>query len=221
MLLLAADGANLAQGTLVGTNNLTLHSLFRSVDVEVFGTVISDSNHLYHYRSNMETLLNFPKDVLTTRYAIEGFLQDTAEATTMGDTSLAQGGTNLSLIAGANWFAHSAVVSFVGRPHLDIFHSEHAFPGGVDLKIRFHPVEAKFLTKCTPPTGTNPIPQYRYKITKMELVIKNLMMNPSLVNPHKKMWQKMPYQLGVTTVHRKTRTIPAKTSDYQQEILRP
>ena len=94
MRLLAADGANLAQGTLVGTSNLTLHSLFRSVDVEVFGKVISDSNHLYPYRSIMETLFNYPKDVLTTGYSIEGFVQDTAVARTMEDTSLAQAGTN-------------------------------------------------------------------------------------------------------------------------------
>ena len=42
------------------------------------------------------------------------------------------------------------------------------------------------------PTWTNPIPQYRYEITKMEMVIKKLMVNPSLVNAHKTMWQKMP-----------------------------
>ena len=47
--VLAADAANLAQGKLVGTSNLTLHSLFRSVDVEVFRKVISESNHLYPY----------------------------------------------------------------------------------------------------------------------------------------------------------------------------
>ena len=94
MRRVAGDGANLAQGTLVGTSNLTLHSLFRSVDVEVFGKVISDSNQLYPYRSFMETILNFAKDGLTTHFPIEGFLQHTAGATTMGDTSHAQEGTN-------------------------------------------------------------------------------------------------------------------------------
>ena len=46
-----------------------------------------------------------------------------------------------------------------------------------------------------------------------------LMVNPSLVNAHKTMWKKMPYQLSGPTVEGKTLTIPATTSDYQQDIF--
>ena len=47
--------------------NLTLHSIFRKIGLELNSRYVGDTSQLYPYRSHLETLLNFCKESQETR----------------------------------------------------------------------------------------------------------------------------------------------------------
>ena len=53
-----ADGTNIDAKT-ASPINLTLHSMFREIGLELNGRNVGDTSQLYPYRSHLETLLNF------------------------------------------------------------------------------------------------------------------------------------------------------------------
>ena len=55
-----ADGTNIDANT-AAPINLTLHSMFREIGLELNGQNLGDTSQLYPYRSHLETLLNFCK----------------------------------------------------------------------------------------------------------------------------------------------------------------
>ena len=69
--LTAADGTDIDTGVKVGVANDTMNALFSSVEMELAEKPVTDSNNLYPYRAFLETILNYPKDVLTTRMTCE------------------------------------------------------------------------------------------------------------------------------------------------------
>jgi len=71
-------GGDIADTKKIGVANDTLHALFSNVDMELGDKPITESNNLYGFRSVLETVLNYPKDVLETRMICEGFVKDTA-----------------------------------------------------------------------------------------------------------------------------------------------
>jgi hypothetical protein len=73
-----AGGANIAANVQVAPINLTLHSLFSNVDVEIGGKMISDPNGHYAYRSYLETLLTHDPDVQDSQLQSEIWHKDTA-----------------------------------------------------------------------------------------------------------------------------------------------
>ena len=66
-----ADGTNINANT-AAPINLTLHSMFREIGMEFNGRNVSDTSQLYPYRSVLECLLNFCKEVQETRLLSEG-----------------------------------------------------------------------------------------------------------------------------------------------------
>ena len=57
-----ADGTNIESNT-AAPINLTLHSMFREIGLELNGRNVGDISQLYPYRSDLETLLNFSKEI--------------------------------------------------------------------------------------------------------------------------------------------------------------
>ena len=66
-----ADKTNINANT-ADPFNLTLHSMFREIGLELKGRNVSDTSQLYPYRSHLETLLNFCKETQETRLLCEG-----------------------------------------------------------------------------------------------------------------------------------------------------
>ena len=110
-----ADGTNIEANT-AGPINLTLHSMFREIGLELNGRNMGDTNQRYPYRSHLESLLNFCKETQKTRLLCEGFTKDTTghmDVTTVG-------GNNAGLNARAATFVSSTVLELIGRPNLDV-----------------------------------------------------------------------------------------------------
>ena len=60
-----ADGTNIDANT-AAPINLTLHSMFREIGLEFNGRNVGDTSKLYAYRSILESLLNFFKELQET-----------------------------------------------------------------------------------------------------------------------------------------------------------
>ena len=56
------DGTNIEANT-AATINLMLQSMFREIGQELNGRNVGDTSQLYPYRSDLETLLNFSKEI--------------------------------------------------------------------------------------------------------------------------------------------------------------
>ena len=70
-LTTATDG-EIATATKVGTLNLPLHSLFKSVTTKIVNKVVRESKNLYPYRYLLETLLNPEREMKKSRHTCEG-----------------------------------------------------------------------------------------------------------------------------------------------------
>ena len=100
-----ADGTNIDANT-AAPINLTLHSMFREIGLELNGPYVGDTSKLYPYRSHVETLLNICKETQETRFLCEGWTKDTIGHMIVTAVS----GNNAGLNARAATFAKSTVV---------------------------------------------------------------------------------------------------------------
>ena len=126
-----ADGTNIDANT-VAPINLTLYSMLREIGLELNGQNVGDTSQLCPYRSHLETLLNFSKQIQETRLLSEGWTKDTSGH--MGVTAV--GGNNAGLNTRATKFARSTVVELIGRFHLDVFQQERLISPNIDLNMR-------------------------------------------------------------------------------------
>ena len=78
----------------------------------------------------------------------------------MAVTDLANANTGLR--DRATCFAASAVIEFVGRPHLDIFYQRRIKLIGIALRIKLLPAANQFVCICPPPSSQNVV-QVQFK----------------------------------------------------------
>ena len=115
--IIKADGTNIDANTAVPIN-LTLHSMFREIGLEFNGRNVGDTSQHYPYRTVLESLLNFCKEVQKTPLLSKGWTTDTTGH--MNVTAV--GGNNGGLNARAATSARSTLVKLIGRHHLDVLH---------------------------------------------------------------------------------------------------
>ena len=213
--LTRSNGTNLQAADHVGVVNLMVHSLFRNVEMELDSKRLTDSNNLYPYRAILETILNYPKEVLDTRMLCEGWVKDTAEQ--MDVTNPA--GANSGLKTRTKAYAQSNVVRLMGRLHLDLFHQEKILPSMAKIKIRMIPHKYPFVLKTAAPTGSDAQHEYKYEISSITLYVRLKQISPSLLVAHQKMAQEVNYRIPFTRVLMKSHTIGTGVSNVQIENL--
>ena len=142
-----ADGTNIDANT-AGLINLTLHTMFRKIGLELAGRNVGDTSQLYPYRAHLKTLFNLCKKTQETRLLCEGWTKNTSGH--IGVTAV--GGNNAGLNACAATFARSTVVELIGRPYLDVFNHERLIPPNIDLHMKLMPSPNNFVCKSAAPS---------------------------------------------------------------------
>ena len=197
----------------VGPINLLFHSLFSMVEMEIGDKKVTDPTTNYAYRSLFETIINVPKHTLNTRLLSEGWYKDTAGKLNITDPT----GENLGLKERTSWFASGKSKTFIGRPHLDLFHQDKLIPSMIPLKFRFIPNKDSWILKTKSPGGS----QQNYKISissaKMYLHIKEI--SSSLQLAHQKMLQTSNYKIPYNRVLTKTLTLAKGLTYFEQDNL--
>ena len=121
----AANANNLADDAAVAPVNNLLHSLFRSVDIMLGGTSITDKQPHHPYRAFIETLLTYDSDVHDMRSIAAGWVLD-KDALTIDRILLANAGdgtvANAAFVKRQTQIIGSRNLTLVGRIHTDLFH---------------------------------------------------------------------------------------------------
>ena len=114
------NGDDIANDAVVGPVNNLLHSLFSEVDVKVNDTLLSSTNNTYSYRSYLETLLTYGKDVKVSQLTSSLFYKDTPGHMDVGVVAGANA-TNAGLVKRQNFFSEISVTEMIGRIHATCF----------------------------------------------------------------------------------------------------
>ena len=211
-------GANTAVE--VGVANLTLHSLFSAVTIKIGDKVVTESNNLYPYRAILETLINYPRDVLESRMKCEGFIADTTGSMHVTDPT----GTNLGLNAREDMFHDSKIVRLIGRLHADLWHQEKLIPPKTKIEIQLVPNKATFVLKIVDPgldSKNIPVPpvEYKFQIVSARFLVQFKEVSSSMCLAHQNMLQNVNYQIPHTKVSLKTHTVPDGVRSYSIDNL--
>ena len=161
-----ADETNIDLNT-AATINLTLHSMFREIELELNGRNFGDTSQLYPNRSVLESLLNCCKEVYKTRLLSEGWTKDTSEH--MNVTAV--GGNNAGFNARAATFAKSSLVKLISRAYLDVFHQARLIPRNIDLHIKLISSPNDFVCKSAVPGQGAKQENYKLVFQKANLII--------------------------------------------------
>jgi hypothetical protein len=202
-----ADGDNLEPGDKVGPINCFLHSLFRNIDVELNGKLITDPNELYPYRAYIETLFDVTHRWTVNRGREIGWFKDTSAH--MDSANSADNGANTGLVTRSKPFRESNTVELYGRPHLDIFHQPRAIPTQVAIKIRLIPSNPKFVLMAEGALAADAVPDYKIEIVdiKLHVMSEEPLEAAQLAIEHSSMTQTMKFPMPCVTL--KTLAIPA------------
>ena len=202
-----ADGTNIDANT-AGPINLTLHSLFREIAVELNNRNVGDTSQLYPYRSFIESLLNFCKETQETRLLCEGWTKDTAG--NVGVTGV--GGNNAGLNARAAIFARSTVAELIGRPHVDVFHQDRLIPPAIDLHLKLMPSANNFVCKSAALAGNAQQENFKMVIQSVNLIICIKKLTSTAIKAHMELLESQNMRHHYSRVQIKHLSIPANQS---------
>ena len=119
--------------------NLSLHSFFSQVDVELQQQLVCSNQH-YGYKATIETLLDQNAEALNTHLRSQGFVKDTADA--MEPAADVRGSKAFAIRFAM--FGASKKVDLEGPLLADIFQQDRMLLNGVELNIKLWPARDRF-----------------------------------------------------------------------------
>ena len=142
----------IANGTNIEANTkaliyLTLHAMFREIKLDLIGQNFGDTNQLYPYRSDLETLLNFRTEMKETGLINKKWTKEISAHICVTVVNRNIAGLNTR----ATKFARIAVVELINRFHLDLFQQKRLIPPNNDLNMRLISSPNDFMCKSAHP----------------------------------------------------------------------
>lgn len=156
----------------VGVVNNILHSLFRSSSVYLNNVLVSHSDNNYHYRSYLQTLLNYGTDASETHLATSGWYSDNGHMDAF----------NNGLEKRKKLFQKSNKIELYGKVHGDIFNQNKLLLNNVDLKISFNLEKTAFYLIETDTESS-------LKILEAQLYMNHITVNPGILVAHHRVLQ--------------------------------
>ena len=154
------DGAGASPNDKGGPVNNTAHSLFKQIDLEINGQIVTTSNAFYAYESMLLALTNYGKEAAKTQNEIQGYCKDTAGQMDV----LALDGDNKGLVKRAEGFNTGQWRDYVMRPNLAMFQQERLLPPQTKICLNLIPSDPKF---CLMANATNPPYKPKFKDLKL------------------------------------------------------
>ena len=120
----ASDGKNIAKESLSTPSNFFMNALFSDVSLMLNDTVVEGGNHLYPYKSTIESIFNFNKEVKNLQFYPMGYHDNEDTRKT--------------------WISESRVCELAGALRLDFLNQPKYLLPGVSVKITMQRSKSKF-----------------------------------------------------------------------------
>ena len=202
--ILNTAGATLTDTDINAYVNLLPQSLFKQIEVSVNNTQIADlSTPTYAYKSYIETVLTFPKDVKETTLLLEHFNKDTLEK------------ENIFALLNSISFntrykrAKAGKIYFSMLLHIDFFHSTKLLLPGCEIKL-------KFIRNSDAFSLLGDTLQSKIKIHELKLMIRRVTVEPTIASKIEDAVNKTPAIYPITQSKIKTFMI---AKDVRQERI--
>jgi hypothetical protein len=210
-----ADGSNLAADAAVAPVNLLLHSLFKSVEVQLNGKRVSDANNYYSERAYLETILNCSEKVLKTRGVCEGWAKDDASAMdSVAMTAAAAEGNKAAVLVNSgfikrnSWCKASKQMKLVGRLHTDLFHQPLDIPDNVKIEIKLEQnPDSKILLAAAGAT-------FQLLLVSARLLVRSKRLSSDLVLAHRRMLDTKNCRIPFTKVVMKSESVSTGATEH-------
>lgn len=171
----------------------SLHSLFKSIQVNVNNKTISNHD-LYYYKAYMELLTNYSKDSIETTHFTAGAALDTAGT---HDTTKGNDGYKIRQA----WTRDGKIVTLYGRLSLDISNQTKLLINNLDLRLTFTLASPEFVLLTT---KFSPI----FKIKEAVLYVTHCTINPSIMLYHNQLLSKRNIKYPFMRTVLKSITVP-------------
>jgi len=149
--------------------------MWKSVELYMNGTQVSEAHALYPYLAYMSTLTNYVADVQKTRLLSAGWTKDTCNNFDINVSTDAS--ENEGQLQRAKWFRESRWNKLIGKLNIDPFQQQLLLIPGVTLFLRLIPHNPEFCLiapPATPAVGAAPAipaPDFRLDINRAVLRI--------------------------------------------------
>ena len=204
--ILRPDGTPVDTTDVVSLTNLSLHSIFRQVDVSLQQQVISATTGTnYAYKSYLDVLLNYGHNELYSQLQAEGMYKD--EAGFMSDAN-----GNVGHLNRINLTKYGTA-DFEGVLHVDLAQQDKAILNGVQIGITLYQSDDVF--RLFSPSGT----PYEVEIVDAVLKVCHIRVNPAVVVSHSERLKKSPAIYSYWKSDFKTFGIPAGSYTFSTDDL--
>ena len=124
-----ADGDDVTDADNVALVNLSLHSLFRQVDISLNQTIITSTVGVnYPYKALIDCLLSYNNTEAVSQLQLEGFYKDVRYY--MDDVTLNSGHVQRKSLT------MHGIVDFEGPLHIDVAQQPKLIPNGVEIAVK-------------------------------------------------------------------------------------
>ena len=168
--IVKSDGSNITTDDKVGCVNYTLHSLWKSVDIALNGTSISYNGGNQAIRAYLEALLSLEPVATESWLQAAAYHKDTAGKMNTADPNPTDAATaNIGLKERAEYTNLSQPLVMRGKFHSDIFNQSKPLIDKVNMTIKFHRNDDKFVLM----SSMNPA-EYKIVIDHMYVIVTKL-----------------------------------------------
>jgi hypothetical protein len=140
-----------------------LHSLKKQCNVQLNGKNITPSDGNYHYRSYIESLLNYGSDAVSTHLECCGWNLDKPNAAKFDNNGSKER---------QKQFNNSAIVELYGKLHVDMFNQPTLLINGVDVRIILTLEKLEFFM------FSDDSDESQLKIVEANLLMRHVTINP-------------------------------------------
>ncbi|XP_069061926.1 uncharacterized protein F54H12.2-like [Pleurodeles waltl] len=204
-----ANCTNLEDDAKVAQIAYPIATMFDQVDINLGDQLITQSDNMYAYRADIESILNYSRKGLDTQLSAGLFYKDTKAH--FEDTAL--DGGNAGFKKRASFAAGSRQFDLLGRIHSELFFRNKLLVNGIDLKIKLNRNKDAFCLI----SGDAEL--YKLVILSESLFGKRVKVSPSVRLAHAEALQLLSAKYAIGIVALKIFSIPAGTRLTQQQNL--
>lgn len=197
------DGGNIANNDPVAPVNNFLNSMFEHVSIELNNKTITPPSNNYHYRSYIETLLNYSHEAKSTHLVSSLFIKD--EAKKMDDV------TGSGFVK-RKAFLNNGFVELSGFIHSELMSQDKFLLNHINMRVKFFRSKSSF---CLMTTSTDE-KSYKLEIVDAILLVRKVKINPSVMVAHARALKHCNAKYCLNRVDLKTISIP---KDMQSKML--